>query len=145
VDDVVERSRRKSDLLQGYGNIVLRAEALEKELEKSKKHSTLLQSKIDDAFAQYHSVVQEMYAKWDNLIWKNKSLCQKNKGTSAAKALEYLLQYLGVISHCVELSVDLEVKVDQLKASEMDLKNIMYRETKKREVLEYKYKKLSHE
>jgi hypothetical protein len=60
VDDVVERSRQKSDLLEGYGNIVLRAEALEKELEKSKKHSTLLQSKIDDAFAQYHNEVQEM-------------------------------------------------------------------------------------
>jgi hypothetical protein len=60
VDDVVERSRQKSDLLEGYGNIVLRAEALEKELEKSKKHSTLLQYKIDDAFAQYHNEVQEM-------------------------------------------------------------------------------------
>jgi predicted transcriptional regulator len=31
------------------------------------------------------------------------------------------------------------VRVDQLKASEMDLKNIVYRETDKREVLEYEY------
>jgi hypothetical protein len=38
----------------------------------------------------------------------------------------------------VELSADLEAKVDQLKALEMDLKNIVYRETDKREVLEYK-------
>jgi hypothetical protein len=49
------------------------------------------------------------------------------------------LQYLGVISHCVELSIDLEARVDQLKASETDLKNIMYREIDKREVLEYDY------
>jgi hypothetical protein len=47
VQDVVERSRQKSDLLQGYGDTVLRVEALEKELEKSKKHSALLQSKLD--------------------------------------------------------------------------------------------------
>jgi hypothetical protein len=43
------------------------------------------------------------------------------------------------------LSVELEARVDQLKASEMDLKNIVYRETDAREVLEYEYKKLSHE
>jgi hypothetical protein len=33
------------------------------------------------------------------------------------------------------LSADLEVRVDQLKAFEMDLKNIVYRETDSREVL----------
>jgi hypothetical protein len=43
------------------------------------------------------------------------------------------------------LSAELEARVDQLKASETDLKNIMYRETDAREVLEYDYKKLSHE
>jgi hypothetical protein len=31
--------------------MVLRAEALEKELSKARKHSTLLQSKLDGAFA----------------------------------------------------------------------------------------------
>jgi DNA repair ATPase RecN len=43
------------------------------------------------------------------------------------------------------LSTDLEARLDQLKASETDLKNIVYRETDKREVLEYKYTQLSHE
>jgi hypothetical protein len=43
------------------------------------------------------------------------------------------------------LSAELEARVDQLKASEMDLKNIVYRETDAREVFEYQYKKLSHE
>jgi hypothetical protein len=58
VQDVVERSRQKFDMLQGYGDIVLRAESLEKELNKSKKHSAMLQSKLDGAFAQYHNEVQ---------------------------------------------------------------------------------------
>jgi FtsZ-binding cell division protein ZapB len=59
---------------------VLRAESLEKELNKAKKHSAMLQSKLDDAFAQYHNEVQDMQAKSDELVRKNKSLCQKNKG-----------------------------------------------------------------
>jgi hypothetical protein len=42
LQDVVERSRQKSDMLQGYGNAVLRAEALEKELAKARKHSAML-------------------------------------------------------------------------------------------------------
>jgi hypothetical protein len=33
----VERSRQKTELLKGYGDTFLGAEALEKELEKSKK------------------------------------------------------------------------------------------------------------
>jgi hypothetical protein len=35
------------------------------------------------------------------------------------------------------LSAGLEARVDQLKVLEMDLENIVYRETDKREVLEY--------
>jgi hypothetical protein len=60
VQDVVERSRQKSDMLQGYGNTMLRAETLEKELAKARKHSAMLQSKLDGAFAQYHNEVQDM-------------------------------------------------------------------------------------
>jgi hypothetical protein len=67
-------------MLQGYGDTVLRAKSLEKELNKARKHSAMLQSKLDGAFAQYHNEVQEMQAKSDDLIWKNKSLRQKNKG-----------------------------------------------------------------
>jgi hypothetical protein len=40
---------------------------------------------------------------------------------------------------------DLEARVDQLKASETDLKNIVYREKDAQEVLEYEYKQLSYE
>jgi FtsZ-binding cell division protein ZapB len=67
-------------MLQGYGDTVLRAETLEKELNKVKKHSAMLQSKLDGAFAQYHNEVQDMQAKSDELVRKNKSLHQKNKG-----------------------------------------------------------------
>jgi hypothetical protein len=52
-------------MLQGFGDVVLRAETLEKELTKAKKHSAMLQSKLDGAFAQYHNEVQDMQAKSD--------------------------------------------------------------------------------
>jgi hypothetical protein len=47
-------------MLQGYGDTVLRAEVLDKELNKAKKHAAMMQSKLDGAFAQYHNEVQEM-------------------------------------------------------------------------------------
>jgi hypothetical protein len=47
----VERSRQKSETLQGYNDTVLLAEALEGELAKAIKHSAMLQSKLDGAFA----------------------------------------------------------------------------------------------
>jgi FtsZ-binding cell division protein ZapB len=74
-------------MLQGYFDTVLRVEALEKELNNARKHSALLQSKLDGAFAQYHNEVQEMQAKSNDLIRKNKSLRQENKGMSPAKML----------------------------------------------------------
>jgi hypothetical protein len=48
---VVERSRHKSGTLQGYSDTVLRAEALEEQLVKGQKHSAMLHSKLDGAFA----------------------------------------------------------------------------------------------
>jgi hypothetical protein len=80
MQNVVERSQQKSNMLQGYGDTVLQAESLEKELNKARKHSAMLQSKLDGAVAQYHNEVQEMHAKGDAFIRKNKSLRQKNKG-----------------------------------------------------------------
>jgi predicted nucleic acid-binding Zn-ribbon protein len=80
VQDVAERSRDKSNLLQGYGDTVLRAEALEEQLVKSRKHAAAMQSKLDAAFAKYHSGVQELQAKGDDLVRKNKGLRNNNKG-----------------------------------------------------------------
>jgi FtsZ-binding cell division protein ZapB len=67
-------------MLQGYGDTMLRAEALEEELAKAAKHSDMLQSKLDGAFAQYHNEVRDMQVKSDELVRKNKSLRNKNKG-----------------------------------------------------------------
>jgi hypothetical protein len=55
VQDVAERSRLKSDMLQGYGDAVLQAETLEDQLVKSRKHAAPMQSKLDTAFAKYHN------------------------------------------------------------------------------------------
>jgi FtsZ-binding cell division protein ZapB len=41
----------------------------------------MLKSKLDGAFAQYHNEVQDMQAKSDELVRKNESLRNKNKGT----------------------------------------------------------------
>jgi predicted nucleic acid-binding Zn-ribbon protein len=81
VQDVAERSREKLNLLQGYSDTVLRAEALEEQLAKSRKHAAAMQSKLDAAFAKYHNDVMELQAKGDDLVRKNKGLRNKNKGT----------------------------------------------------------------
>jgi hypothetical protein len=67
-------------MLQGYGDTVLQAESLEKELNKARKHSAMLEYKLDGAFTQYHNKVQDMQARSDELVHKNKSMRQKNKG-----------------------------------------------------------------
>jgi low affinity Fe/Cu permease len=85
VEDVAERSRQKSKMLQGYGDTVLRAEALEEQLVKSRKHTAAMQSKLETAFAQYHNDIQDMQAKSDELVRKNKTLRNKNKGTPLSR------------------------------------------------------------
>jgi hypothetical protein len=80
VQDIMERSREKSNMLQGFGDAVLRAEALEDQLLKSRKHADAMQSKLDAAFAKYHNDIQDMQAKSDDLVRRNKTLCNKNKG-----------------------------------------------------------------
>jgi hypothetical protein len=81
MQDVAERSREKSAMLQGYGDAVLRAEVLEEKLLKSRKHAAAMQSKLDAAFAKYHNDIQELQVKDDDLVRKNKGLRNKNKGT----------------------------------------------------------------
>jgi hypothetical protein len=67
-------------MLQGFGDAVLRAEAMEDQLLKSRKHAAAMQSNLDTAFAKYHNDIQEMQEKSDDLVRKNKSLRNKNKG-----------------------------------------------------------------
>jgi hypothetical protein len=47
LQDVAERSQQKSDMLQGYGDTVLWAEALEEQLVKARKHAAAMQSKLE--------------------------------------------------------------------------------------------------
>jgi hypothetical protein len=82
VQDVAERSRNKSNMLQRYGDTVLRAQALEEQLVKSRRHAAAMQSKLDTDFTKYHNDVLELQAKGDDLVRKNKGLRSKNKGIS---------------------------------------------------------------
>jgi multidrug resistance efflux pump len=101
---------------------VLRVEALEEQLVKARKHSAMLQSKLDGAFAQYHNEVQDMQAKSNELVRKNKSLHNKNKGTVLSRRVP-----IGDVvrwSKPALLIVELETRVEQLKASEVDIERI---------------------
>jgi hypothetical protein len=99
-------------MLQGYSDIVLQAEALEEQLAKARKHSAMLQSKLDGAFAQYHNKVQDMQAKSDELVRKNKSLHNNNKGMvlSCRVPIGDVLQW----SNPALLIAELETWVEQL-------------------------------
>jgi hypothetical protein len=131
-------------MLQGYGDVVLRAETLEEELAKSRKQTVAMQSKLDTAFAKYHNDVQEMQAKSDDLVRKNKSLRNKNKGTPL-DLLSTCWRSRGSLTRCALSFAKLETRVDQLKTSETDLKNLFYREQEARQVLELDYKELAYE
>jgi hypothetical protein len=48
-----------------------------------------MQSKLDAAFAKYHNDVQELQAKGDDLVRKNKGLRNKNKGTPLDLSASY--------------------------------------------------------
>jgi branched-subunit amino acid aminotransferase/4-amino-4-deoxychorismate lyase len=144
VQDVVERSREKSNMLQGFGDAVLRAEALEDQLVKSRKHTAAMQSKLDTAFAKYHNDIQEMQAKSDDLVRKNKSLHNKNKGTPLV-LLSTCWRSRGSLTPFSLLFAEIETRVEQLKTSETDLKNLFYREQEARQVLELDYKELAYE
>jgi branched-subunit amino acid aminotransferase/4-amino-4-deoxychorismate lyase len=144
VQNVVERFREKSNMLQGFGDAVLRAEALEDQLMKSRKHAAAMQSKLDTAFAKYHNDIQEMQAKSDDLVRKNKSLRNKNKGTPLV-LLSTCWRSRGSLTRRALLLAELETRVEQLKALETDLKNLFYREQEARQVLELDYKELACE
>jgi hypothetical protein len=131
-------------MLHGYGDAVLRAETLEDQLLKSRKHAAAMQSKLDTAFAKYHNDIQEMQAKSGDLVRKNKSLRNKNKGTPFV-LLSTCWRSRGSLTRCALLFAELETRVDQLKTSETDLKNLFYREQEARQVLELDYKELAYE
>jgi hypothetical protein len=85
-----------------------------------------------------------MQAKSDDLVWKNKSLRNKNKGTLLV-LLSTCWRSRGSLTRCALLIAKLETRVDQLKTSDTDLKNLFYREQEVHQVLELDYKELAYE
>jgi hypothetical protein len=90
-------------MLQGFGDAVLQAEALEDQLLKSRKHAAAMQSKLDVAFAKYHNDIQDMQAKSDDLVRRNKTLRNKNKGTPL-DLLSSCWRSRGSLTRCALLS-----------------------------------------
>jgi chromosome segregation ATPase len=85
-----------------------------------------------------------MQAKSDELVRENKSPRKKNKGTCCL--VEYPLEVAcSSLTRLALLIAELETRVEQLRASEVDMKNLFYREKEAREVLEYDYKQLAYE
>jgi hypothetical protein len=103
-----------------------------------------MQSKLDAVFSKYHNDIQEMQAKGDDLVRKNKSLRNKNKGIPLV-LLSTCWKSRGSLTRCALLFAELETRVEQLKTSETDLKNLFYREQEARQVLELDYKELAYE
>jgi hypothetical protein len=79
VQGVVDRSREKSNMLQGFGDAVLRAKALEDQLVKSRKHVAAVQSKLNAAFSKYHNDIQELQAKGDDLCGRTRASATRTK------------------------------------------------------------------
>jgi hypothetical protein len=86
-----------------------------------------MQSKLDAAFAKYHNDIQDMEAKSDDLVRKNKTLRNKNKGTPL-DLLGSCWRSRGSLTRCALLCCTLETRVEQLRISETDMKNLFYRE-----------------
>jgi hypothetical protein len=63
---------------------------LEEQLEKARKHSAMLQLKLDGAFAQYHNEVQDMQAKSDELV--RKTSCSATRIKVRCCLVEYPLE-----------------------------------------------------
>jgi hypothetical protein len=84
-----------------------------------------------------------MQAKSDELVRKNKSLRNKNKGAllSCRVPIGDVLQW----SNPTLLIAELETRVEQLRALKVDMKNLFYWKKEAREVLEYDYKQLAYE
>lgn len=81
----------------------------------SRKHSALLQSKLDTSFTQYHNKVQDMEAKKDEVIRKNKALRQKNKGMTLVVAARVLILLISASNNVDEVCAKLEVALQQVK------------------------------
>ena len=77
---MIKQSKQKSQLLQGYGDAIIRADKLEEDLQNQKAHAVKLQIKLDGNAAEYRNEIQKLTGQKDKLIGKNKVLLREKKG-----------------------------------------------------------------
>ena len=70
----MKRSQRKSEVLKDLGGVALRAEELEKELNKWKLQAAAIQLKLDNTGVEHRNAIQAITAEKDDLVNKNKAL-----------------------------------------------------------------------
>jgi hypothetical protein len=75
---VIEQSRQKSDLLQGFSDTILRAEHLEEQLKQSRELALRLRMRLDGNTAEYLNEIQWLTTEKDVLVAKNKTLHREN-------------------------------------------------------------------
>ena len=73
-------SKKKSELLYGYGDTVMRTEALERELAEQKVQMSKLIMKDDGTCTEYRDQMQQLIAEKDRLVASNKGLRQSLQG-----------------------------------------------------------------
>ena len=74
------RSKKKSELLYGYGDTVMLTEALERELAEQKVQMSKLIMKDDGTCTEYRDQMQQLIAEKDRLVASNKGLRQSLQG-----------------------------------------------------------------
>ena len=71
-------------MLKELGGVVLRAEELEKELNKWKLQAAVIQLKLDNAKVEHHNAIQAITSEKDDLVNKSKALHREKKGNSCS-------------------------------------------------------------
>jgi chromosome segregation ATPase len=103
-----------------------------------------MQSKLDSAFANI--TMKSKICRRRAMSWCGRtSLSATRIKVRRCRAKYPLVVSWRSLTRFALLIAELETRVDQLKASETDLKNLFYREQEDREVLEYDYKQLAYE
>ncbi|XP_022683267.1 uncharacterized protein LOC101770340 isoform X5 [Setaria italica] len=73
-EKLIQRSCEKSKIIQGHGDTIMRAQALEHELAKERQYSSRLLMKYDSQAVQYRNAVQKAMEEKDRLQKRNKEL-----------------------------------------------------------------------
>ena len=81
LQEVVKQSKRKTQLLEQHAADIEEVTQLREQLKEQKALSLKLQERLDGNAAEYHNEIQKLTAQKDNVVGKNKSLRQKNKGS----------------------------------------------------------------